>query len=669
MRKRWLLAASFLIFIVLAGCSKEPMPQDQFSQYIKHWNNQEFTDMYRLLSAKAKESISEDDFVDRYEKVYNDLQISDIEVTSNADKEQEFEEESAALPFSASMNSAAGKIEFTHDATLIKEEHEDGENWFVEWDTTLIFPELGANDKINYASIPAQRGDIIDRTGDMLAFNGTLYEIGIVPEEMGNDEETTIKGLSQSLGISEESIENALNADWVQPGHFVPIKRVSPDNEGLLNEVFSLPGVLKQDVKGRVYPAGESAAHLIGYVGPITAEELEKNEDKGYSSTDLIGKRGLEQVLETQLKGTNGIKISITKEDGSEAVLAEKPVENGEKIQLTIDLTVQEDLYEELKGNAGTASAIDPVTGATMALVSSPSFDPNAASLGLTVQEWKTLEENEQQPLLNRFSHNYVPGSVMKPITGAIGLEEGITTADETKDIKGLRWQKDTSWGSYRVTRVKDPGSPVNFDQAMMYSDNIYFAQEALQLGKDSFMEGLKAFGFEEEIPYVYPLQSSHTGNMDTEIKLADSGYGQGEVEMNILHLAASYTPFINKGSLIKPVLLENEEKNQVWKENIISEETVAIMNSALRKVIQEPGGTGRAAKMDDYPLAGKTGTAELKLNVGMKGQENGMFVAYNPDSPKLLIAMMIESVEDAGGSGIVVEKVKNVFEKNMERF
>ncbi|WP_080843870.1 penicillin-binding transpeptidase domain-containing protein [Cytobacillus gottheilii] len=669
MRKRWLLAASFLFFVVLAGCSNEPTPQEQFSQYIKHWNNQEFTDMYGYLSANAKESISEEDFVERYKKVYKDLEISDLEIVSTADEEQEFKEENAQLPFSASMNSAAGKIEFTHDAALIKEEREKEENWFIEWDTTYIFPELGANDKINYTSIPAQRGDLVDRTGDMLAFNGTLYEVGIVPEQMGDDEATTINGLAKALGVSEESIESALNADWVQPGHFVPIKRVSPDNEGLLNEVFSLPGVLKQDVKGRVYPAGETAAHMIGYVGPITAEELEQNDGKGYSSTDLIGKRGLEQVLEERLKGTNGVKISISKEDGSEVVLAEKPVENGEKIQLTIDLTVQEDLYEEMKGSAGTASAIDPVTGATLALVSSPSFDPNAASLGLTAQEWKTLEENELQPLLNRFSHNYVPGSVMKPITGAIGLEAGITTADETKDIKGLRWQKDTSWGSYHVTRVKDPDSPVNFDQAMMYSDNIYFAQEALQLGKDSFSEKLKTFGFEEEIPYVYPLQSSHTGNMDTEIKLADSGYGQGEVEMNILHLAASYTPFINNGSLIKPVLLESEEKNQVWKENIISEETVSIINSALRKVIHEPGGTGRAAQMDDYPLAGKTGTAELKLNVGMKGQENGMFVAYNPDSPKLLIAMMIESVEDAGGSGIVVEKVKNVFEKNMGRF
>lgn len=113
---------------------------------------------------------------------------------------------------------------------------------------------------------------------------------------------------------------------------------------------------MKQDVKGRIYPFGEASAHLVGYVGPITADELKKNEGKGYSTTDIIGKRGLEQVLEERLKGTNGVKIGITKKDGSEVVLAEKPVENGETIELTIDITLQKHLYEELKGSPGTSA-------------------------------------------------------------------------------------------------------------------------------------------------------------------------------------------------------------------------------------------------------------------------------------------------------------------------
>ena len=668
MRKVLYFVFTVLVLAALSGCNKEIKPQDRFSQYVEHWNKQEFEKMYEFLSKDAKQSISKKDFAARYEKVYKDLEINNLKVAYKPDMEKEYKkEENASFPFSASMDSAAGKIEFTHDAKLVKEEKEEEDNWFVAWDTTYIFPELGQEDKISYSTVPAQRGDIVDRTGDPLALNGTLYEIGVVPEQMGDQKEQTIKGLSSALGMSEEQINKSLNASWVQPGYFVPIKKVSPDDQATLSKVFALKGVLKQDVKGRVYPMGESAAHLIGYVGQITADEMKERE--GYSSTDIIGKRGLEQVLEERLKGSNGIKIGIQKKDGSEVVLAEKPVENGETIQLTIDMNLQRSLYTELGGKPGTAAAIDPVTGNTLALVSSPSFDPNQASLGFTADEWRAIEGNKDMPLLTRFKQTYAPGSVMKPLTGAVGLTEGTLTLDETIKVSGLQWQKDSSWGGYKVTRVKDPGGPVNFEKAMMYSDNIYFAQQALELGKEKFSAGLKKFAFEEEIPYAFPLEQSKIGGLDTEILLADSGYGQGQVEMSIVHLAASYTPFINKGSMIKPVLLEEEEKGQVLKEGVMSEETANTVAAAMAKVIQDPSGTGRTAYMKDYPLAGKTGTAELKKSADEKGQENGLFVAYNPQSPKLLIAMMMEGVENSGGSKVVVEKVKKVFEEHKGRF
>ena len=206
-----------------------------------------------------------------------------------------------------------------------------------------------------------------------------------------------------------------------------------------------------------MYPAKEAAAHLIGYVGPITADELEKLKGKGYSRNDLIGKRGLEQVLDERLKGKNGAKIAIAKEDGTEEVLAEKEVQNGENVQLTIDSTIQNQLYGQLSGQAGTATAIHPQTGETLGLVSAPSFDPNVLTLGATADQWGALENNPQTPLLNRFSANYSPGSVIKPITAAIALKEGTIDPQTTIQVNGLQWQKDASWGNYYVTRVKDP--------------------------------------------------------------------------------------------------------------------------------------------------------------------------------------------------------------------
>ena len=448
----------------------------------------------------------------------------------------------------------------------------------------------------------------------------------------------------------------------MQPEYFVPIKKVSLDERDLVTNVTSIPSVQSKQVAARVYPAKEAAAHLIGYVGPITADELEKLEGKGYGASDLIGKRGLEQVLDERLKGENGAKIAIAKEDGTEEVLAEKEVQNGENILLTIDSTIQNQLYGQLSDQAGTATAIHPQTGETLGLVSAPSFDPNVLTLGATADQWGALENNPQTPLLNRFSANYSPGSVIKPITAAIALKEGTIDPQTTIQVNGLQWQKDASWGNYYVTRVKDPNAPVDLEKALMYSDNIYFAQAALGLGKDKLMSGLKGFAFEEEIPYMFPLEPSKTGSMDTEILLADTGYGQGEMEMNIVHLAATYTPFINKGNLITPTLLLDDEKAKAWKENVISEEQAALINNMLQKVVEDPQGTAHKAKLDGLPLAGKTGTAELKVKQGEKGTENGWFVAYNTENPSLLVAMMIEGIQDKGGSGIVVEKVKNIF-------
>ena len=658
-----LLCILLLSLGVLAACNKGPQPADRLSQYIKLWNEQKFAEMYDFLSEKSQQSITKEGFVERYKKVYNDLEIKELKMQfTKPENEEKPKEQTVSYPFSAKMNSVAGPIAFDHQAHLIKEKKDDGENWYIDWDTTYIFPQLGQGDKISLSNIQAVRGEIQDRNGNPLAVNGNSYEIGIVPGEMGDQKETIIDQVSSLLGISKERINSALEASWVQPEYFVPIKKVSLDERDLVTNVTSIPSVQSKQVAARVYPAKEAAAHLIGYVGPITADELEKLEGKGYGTSDLIGKRGLEQVLDERLKGENGAKIAIAKEDGTEEVLAEKEVQNGENILLTIDSTIQNQLYGQLSDQAGTATAIHPQTGETLGLVSAPSFDPNVLTLGATADQWGALENNPQTPLLNRFSANYAPGSVIKPITAAIALKEGTIDPQTTIQVNGLQWQKDASWGNYYVTRVKDPNSPVDLEKALMYSDNIYFAQAALGLGKDKLMSGLKGFAFEEEIPYMFPLEPSKTGSMDTEILLADTGYGQGEMEMNIVHLAATYTPFINKGNLITPTLLLEDEKAKAWKENVISEEQAVLINNMLLKVVEDPQGTAHKAKLDGLPLAGKTGTAELKAKQGEKGTENGWFVAYNTENPSLLVAMMIEGIQDKGGSGIVVEKVKNIF-------
>ncbi|WP_445488823.1 penicillin-binding transpeptidase domain-containing protein [Niallia sp. 03133] len=664
--KKLVVLLLMLVIIGVAGCSKdEPTPDERLAQYVKLWNEQKFGDMYAFLSKDAKKSISKKDFVSRYQKLYSDLEISDLHITyTKPSKDEKFDKaETASIPFSANMNSAAGEIQFDHDASLVKEEKDKKENWYINWNTTYIFADLGADDKVAIQTIEAERGAIMDKNESPLAMNGVIYEIGLVPEQMGDNKEAVVEKLSKLLDIKKETIDKALNADWVQPSYFVPIKKVATGDQAYLDKLFELPGVQKQDTKGRIYPLGESAAHLIGYIGNITAEELEQQKGKGYSNSDVIGKRGLEQVFEEQLKGINGMKITINKADGTNVVLAEKEVKNGDNIKLTIDAELQSKIYDEMGGEAGAAAAINPTTGETLALVSSPAYDPNKMVVGLTSTEREDYNNNKLDPFTNRFKLTYAPGSVLKPVVAAAALTEKVITPEQPRKITTKQWQKNKSWGSYYVTRVHSSTMPVNLADALLYSDNIYFAQTALDLGKDKFAAEMKKFGFEEDFSYPYPMEKPTIGKLDSEIQLADSGYGQGQVETNVLHLATAYSSFVNSGNIIKPILLSSEKTGEVWKKNSMSSSTANTISNDLQQVIDSPRGTAHSGKINGLILAGKTGTAELKEKQGEKGTENGWFVAYNKKDKNLLISMMIEGVQSKGGSSHVVLKVKKVLE------
>ncbi|MGG5255162.1 penicillin-binding transpeptidase domain-containing protein [Neobacillus sp. SM06] len=655
--KKWL--AFLLTFAVLvsvaAGCSNNPTPQDRLAEYVKLWNQQKFDKMYGLLSTNAKKSISQKDFVNRYKKIYRDLQITDLKVDFQKTKDdKQAKEATASYTYSAQMNSIAGKIQFTNKANLKKED----KDWYINWDTSYIFPQLKKGDRVGVSTTAPKRGEILDRNGNPMAVNGQAYEVGVVPGKLGEQKDVMIAQLASLLQMTPEQINKAITASWVKPEYFVPLKKVALDDQARIAELIKLEPVQTKKVTARIYPYKEAAAQLIGYIGQITADELAKLKDKGYNAQDEIGKRGLEQVFDEQLKGQRGVKITVIKQNGTDETLAEKPVEDGKNITLTIDGAVQQKIFAEMNGEAGTAAAMNPMTGETLALVSSPSFDPNQAAIGFSADEWKALQDNPQKPLATRFKQVYAPGSVMKPITASVGLATGKINPGEAIAINGLKWQKDQSWGNYFVTRVHQ-ASPVDLEKALVYSDNIYFAQAALKIGKEPFSAGLKKFGFTETLDYPFPLETSQIGQLANDIALADSGYGQGQIQMNIVHLMAAYTPLLNGGNLMKPVLLQDDPKSQVWKQQVITAEQANLLSGMLRKVVADPNGTAHRAEIPGYPISGKTGTAEIKQKQGETGTENGWFVAY---SPNLMMAMMIENVQGRGGSQVPVEKVKNLF-------
>lgn len=303
---------------------------------------------------------------------------------------------------------------------------------------------------------------------------------------------------------------------------------------------------------------------MTGYVRAITAEELKKKKEGTYSDTSNIGIAGLENVYEGKLRGTTGWKIYVPQ---TGEVIAEKKAKDGEDLHLTIDIKTQTKLYDELKDDSGAAVALQPKTGETLALVSAPSYDPNGFIFGWSDKEWKKLNKDKNNPFSAKFNKTYAPGSTIKPIAAAIGIKNGTLKADEKKTIKGKEWQKDSSWGGYSVTRVSERLQQVDLENALIMSDNIYFAQNALDMGADTFTKGLKTFGFSEDVPYEFPIQKSSIANdkLDSDILLADTGYGQGQMQMSPLHLATAYTPFVDNGDLVKPTLIKKIHKQLMF--------------------------------------------------------------------------------------------------------
>ncbi|SET08737.1 penicillin-binding protein [Oceanobacillus limi] len=670
--KRVTLLLSAVLLMVMVGCSDddEVTPHDRFETYVDHWQNQEFAKMYDMLTSESQQEYSTEDMVDRYIKIYEDLEITDLSISYTAltdkDLDTAMEEGSATLPFTVEMESIAGKITFDYEATMSQQGEEEEKTWFINWDPGFILPEIKEGGEIGLTTTDPTRGNILDRNHMPLALNDNVWEIGLVPGELGENVEADIEKIASLLNMSVDAIHNQLDASWVGDDTFVPLRKIPKTSTEITDQLFEIDGVIGNNATGRIYPLGEAAAHLVGYIRQITAEQLEEKDPNVYGPNDMIGNTGLERAYEEQLKGEKGVKIYVSKEGEEDITIAEKEVKNGENIITTIDANIQEAIFNSYEGEAGTTSAIDPKTGETLALVSSPAYDPNAMIYGISQSEWDELQNDPKNPLLNRFTATFAPGSVIKPLTAAIGLQNGTIDPDEGIEINGMSWSNGENWGEYEVRRVSESDGPVDLKDALERSDNIYFAMQAVNMGGDSLVNGLKQFGFGENIPFEYPIEAStvsRSGDLNDEVLLANAAYGQGEIEMSSLHLAAAYTTFLNNGNMIKPTLLESEEKGAVWVESLVSDEQATIMLDALRSVVTN--GTARAAKEASFPISGKTGTVELKLTLDEEeGATNGWFVGYPTEDQDILIAMMVEQVQELGGSSIAVEKVTDILEQ-----
>ncbi|WP_287036199.1 penicillin-binding transpeptidase domain-containing protein [Enterococcus gallinarum] len=647
-RKTLLIVLPLLLLLVVGGFfgyryyekqQRQNQAEKVVHSFIENLSKNKFDKLPSLILSDSAErnGYTNDQVAEKYQTIFSGIDAANIK-GSKITLSDDVKDADYQFTYQLSLTTSLGEIKDLNYSGTIKFEKDQPK---IDWAPNLIFPDMAGQDKVSISVDEAVRGEIVDRNKTPLAANGTLYQLGVIPGQLGDgeDKESRIKAIAKQFDLTEKAIQQALDQSWVQDDYFVPLKIVEPTAD--------LPtGASIQETAGRTYPLGEAAAQLIGYVGDITAEDVEK--DDTLASNGKIGRSGLEAAFDKELRGKNGGKIAITDEKGTERkALIETKKTDGKTIQLTIDAKAQKIAFDSLKDQAGSTVVTEPTTGDLLVLASSPSFDPNKMTNGISQEDYDAYQNNKDLPFISRFATGYAPGSTFKTITAAIGLDNGTINPETVLSINGLKWQKDSSWGDYFVTRVSDVAS-VNLRNALVYSDNIYMAQQTLAMGEDKFRAGLEKFIFGEELDLpiaMNPAQISNDKSFNSEILLADTGYGQGELLINPIQQAAMYSVFANQGSLVYPRLVMGAETKT--KKELISPETISLINEDLKAAVTDENGTAHSLAALGLPLAAKTGTAEIKEKQDEKGQENSFLFAFDAQNQKYLMVSMLEDRQE----------------------
>jgi penicillin-binding protein 2 len=626
------------------------------------WEAGDYRGMYELISQESRSIISRDDFVDRYEGIAQELAQTDIQVEITGGVEE-------ALRFNLLVTRESARVGEFEDEILLPMVQEAQGRPRIDWSPSLIVDEL-ADGFIRWRPDVPQRGRILDQHGRPLAHLGQISKVGVIPGDI-EDEGALLSELSDLLEMSEERIESMYSSG--DPGWFMPI-RDFPDNmdEELASQLNSIPGVSIQKWPERVYPAGPAAAHIVGYLTEVSAEELPNLISEGYAPGDVLGRGGVESWGEEYLAGARGGRMIIVGPDGNERRnIVEVSSEPAADITLTIDIDLQRAAYEALGDETGSIVVVDPENGAVRAMVSKPSFDPNHFILGHTTETWEAINDPERRPLENRTTtFAYPVGSIFKVVTMAAGMEYLDMNAQTNMDCTA-EFQLP---GSDQVWRDWSPTGQgtLSLHNALVQSCNTIFYQIGADLDsqdQDLLPESARGFGLGSatgldalrEVSGTVPdpqWKIETVGDFWARGDAVNLSIGQGYFEATPLQMAVMYAAIANGGTLYEPYLVQEirslegdvlyEAEEQENGEIPFPSSTLAEIRDAMRDVTQ--AGNGTAVEVFDGALVasgGKTGTAETS-----RDDPHSWYAAFAPDdTPAMAMVAMVEY----GGEGSAV--------------
>lgn len=533
---------------------------------------------------------------------------------------------------------------------------------------------LSESNRVNLTLVPPRRGWFIDRYGKPIATNRTDFRVDIIPDRL-TDKEKTLATLTQLLDLDDDEVAR-ISKELQESTGFQPVQVSS----GLEYKDFALisvrlpdlPGVSPRQGFSRFYPSGAAVGHLIGYVGPVSAEEYAKNRDPLLITPGFkIGKDSLEQQFENKLRGEPGAKrVEVTARGKIVRELSSREDTPGKPVQLTIDIDLHNYAARRLGLQSGSVVVIDCLTGDILTMASMPSYDPNSFSDGIGVSEYKWLRESEKIPLLNKTLQGlYPPGSTLKPLAALALLEAGVG-ADETVFCSG-----GYTLGNRRFNCLGRHGA-INMADAIKRSCNTYFYSMGRRIGYDKIAPIARELGLGQE--FDLPFSSQYYGTVpdsewlrkkhDRKWTSADSlnaVIGQGYVLTSPFQLALM-TARIASGRKLYPNIVAG--KTAPAPKLPYSDEHFNIARDGMFRVVNVAGGTAGRGQLplDGIQMAGKTGTAQVRAirrdgvrSNEWKHRDHGLFVCYAPyDNPRYAASVVIEH---GGGSAAAYPIARDV--------
>lgn len=558
--------------------------------------------------------------------------------------------------------------------------------WRLQIESPEVYSQQAERNRIKSLPILAPRGKILDRNGRVIVDNHSSFSLILSRDTLKQEH---LKPIAEGLGMEYEDLVERVRRFRKRPTYeAIVIKEELSQAEIDFVESHRDPATFPEleliHAQRRLYPRDGLGAHMIGYVGEVSENELNTAEFIDYEPGDVIGKQGLERQYNKQLMGVDGQRQVVVDKLGiPRQVIGDKPAVPGKNLQLSIDLDVQAVAELAMQERRGAIVALDPRTGEVLAMVSGPTYDPNKFSGRILRKDWRQIIDNPDKPLLNRaIQSRLAPGSTFKPIMALAGLESGALTPDFRVNCGGGA----SYYGRYfRCHAVHGMG--VTLNTAISKSCDVFFYALGNKMGIDTIARyaGIAGLGHKTGVDLPHEsdgLVPSTTWKMRTFRQKWYAGetisvsIGQGALEVSPLQLAHAIGGIATGGVWQTPhLVLEEGGRRGAQKENLKVENVLQVIGGMWSVV--NAGGTGARAQLPGLDLCGKTGTAQLASNDVLRGtaigrtmKDNGWFVGFAPrDNPEIVVVAVIEAGLHGTTAAIPVrDVVKAYFDKKQRQ-